>query len=43
MFGSCIIQVLFTGCAKIKKKFLLQKVKNRISNFALFARNSLKR
>ena len=31
------------GVLKLKKIFLLQKVKNRISNFALFARNSLKR
>jgi len=26
VFGSCIIHILYTGCAKIKKKILRQKV-----------------
>ena len=26
VFGSCIIHILYTGCAKIKKKFRRQKV-----------------
>jgi len=26
-FGSCIIHILYTGCAKIKKKIRRQKVK----------------
>jgi len=26
LFGSYIIQILYTGCAKIKKKFRRQKV-----------------
>jgi len=26
MFGSCIIHILYTGCAKIKKKFRRQKI-----------------
>ena len=26
VFGSCIIRILYTGCAKIKKKFWRQKV-----------------
>jgi len=30
VFGSCIIHVLYTGCAKIKKKFRPQKVNIRI-------------
>ena len=28
IFGSCIIHILYTACAKIKKKFRRQKVKN---------------
>jgi len=28
VFGSCIIHILYTGCAKIKKKFRCQKFKN---------------
>jgi len=28
IFGSCIIHVLYTGCAKIKKKFRRQRLKN---------------
>ena len=28
VFGSCIIHILYTGCAKIKKKIRLQKVKH---------------
>ena len=27
LFGSCIIHILYTGCAKIKKKFRRQRVK----------------
>jgi len=27
VFGSCIIHILYTVCAKIKKKFRRQKVK----------------
>ena len=27
VFGSCIIQILYTGCAKIKKRFRRQKLK----------------
>jgi hypothetical protein len=49
IFGSCIIHILYTGCAKIKKKFLRQKVKVAInwsrkwesSNFALLCRSNL--
>ena len=26
VFGSCIIHILYTGCAKVKKKFRRQKV-----------------
>jgi len=28
IFGSCIIHILYTGCAKIKKKIRRQKVKD---------------
>ena len=31
IFGSCIIHILHTGCAKIKKKFQRQKVKHKIN------------
>ena len=34
VFGSCIIHILYTGCAKIKKKFRRQKVNIRIQNDA---------
>jgi len=27
LFGSCIIHILYTGCAEIKKEFRRQKVK----------------
>jgi len=30
VFGSCIIHILYTGCAKIKKKFRRQKVKHGV-------------
>jgi len=37
IFGSCIIHILYTGCAKIKKKkFRRQKVKNAIPFFFTF-------
>jgi len=29
VFSSCIIHILYTGCAKIKTKFRRQKVKTR--------------
>ena len=29
LFGSCIIHILYTGCAKIKKKIRRQRVKER--------------
>ena len=29
VFGSCIIHILYTGCAKIKKYFRRQKVKKK--------------
>ena len=29
VFGSCIIHILHTGCAKIKKKFRRRKAKNQ--------------
>jgi len=29
IFGSCIIYILFTGCAKIKKKIRRQTVKEK--------------
>ena len=33
VFGSCIIHILYTGCAKIKKKyFRRQKVKNKYTS-----------
>ena len=31
VFGSCIIHILYTGCAKIKKKFRHKKVKTQSS------------
>jgi len=31
VFGSCIIHILYTGCAKIKKKFWRQKVNGNVS------------
>ena len=34
LFGSCIIHILYTGCAKIKKKFRRQKV-NSLSSEAV--------
>ena len=30
LFGSCIIHILYTGCAKIKKKIRCQKVNNKL-------------
>ena len=32
LFSSCIIHILYTGCAKIKKKFRRQKVNYRCEN-----------
>ena len=32
LFGSCIIHILYIGCAKIKKKFQRQKVKELLAS-----------
>ena len=32
VFGSCIIHILYTGCAKIRKKFRRQKVNKGINS-----------
>ena len=32
VFGSCIIHILYTGCAKIKKKFQYQKLINTLTH-----------
>ena len=38
VFGSCVIHILYTWCAKIKKKILVQKVKSDqfTNKYALF-------
>ena len=40
LFGSCIIHILYTGCAKIKKKFRGQKVKQSMTSLRLLSRKS---
>ena len=41
VFGSCIIHILYTGCAKIKKKILRQKVKHGIYSRFFSLRNAV--
>jgi len=44
VFGSCIIRILYTGCAKIKKKFRRQKLTDvRKEGSASFFRDRLPR
>ena len=37
VFGSCIIHILYTGCAKIKKKIRRQKVNVAIPQYKSIA------
>jgi len=41
-FGSCVIHILYTECAKIKKKFRRQNAKKKFKvNYLLFAMLSI--
>ena len=42
VFGSCIIHILYTECAKIKKKFRRQKVKRRLKAIYFLYGNFIK-